>query len=215
MRIEIISDTVCPWCLIGKRRLERALARRQDVDVEVAWRPFELNPDMPAEGLPREAYLEAKFGGSRRADEIYAAIRAAGASEDIPFDFDRIGRVPDTVDSHRLIDWSAAEGAQDAVVEGLFTAYFVEGRDIGNHEVLADVAAAAGLDGVGCAAKLASEEDRERVRTESEEARLLGIQGVPFFVFERKYAISGAQEQEVFLRVFETVEKEAAAPAVA
>ena len=113
------------------------------------------------------------------------------------------------------VDWSAAEGAQDAVVEGLFTAYFVEGRDIGNHEVLADVAAAAGLDGVGCAAKLASEEDRERVRTESEEARLLGIQGVPFFVFERKYAISGAQEPEVFLRVFETVEKEAAAPAVA
>lgn len=215
MRIEIVSDTVCPWCLIGKRRLEKALARRQDADVEVAWRPFELNPDMPAEGLPREAYLEAKFGGSRRADEVYAAIRAAGSSEDIPFDFDRIGRVPNTVDSHRLIDWSAAEGAQDAVVEGLFTTYFVEGRDIGDHEVLADVATAAGMDGVRCAARLASEEDRERVRTKSEEARLLGIQGVPFFVFERKYAISGAQAPDVFLRVFETIEKETAAPAPA
>ena len=215
MRIEIISDTVCPWCLIGKRRLEKALARRQDVDVEVAWRPFELNPDMPAEGQPREAYLEAKFGGSRRADEVYASIRAASDSEDISFDFDRIGRVPNTVDSHRLIEWSAAEGKQDAVVEGLFAAYFVEGRDIGNHEVLADVAAAAGMDGVRCAARLASEEDRERIRTESEEARLLGIQGVPFFVFERKFALSGAQAPDAFLRVFETIEKETAAPAPA
>ena len=93
MRLEVVSDTVCPWCLIGKRRLEKALAQRQDVGVEVVWRPFELNPDMPAKGLPREAYLDAKFGGRRRADEIYAAVRAAGESEDIPFDFDRIGRL--------------------------------------------------------------------------------------------------------------------------
>ena len=213
MRIEVVSDTVCPWCLIGKRRLEKALARRGGLNVEIAWRPYEHNPDMPGEGLPREAYLEAKFGGSRRADEVYAEIRAAGASEDIPFDFDGVRRVPNTIHSHRLIDWAAPEGAQNAVVEGLFTAYFVEGRDIGDRDVLAAVAAAAGMDGERCAARLASEEDRERVRSESEEARLLGIQGVPFFVFERKYAISGAQSPEVFLQVFETVEKEGAAPA--
>ena len=214
MRLEVVSDTVCPWCLIGKRRLETALANRQDLDVEVVWRPFELNPDMPPEGVAREDYLEAKFGGPERADEIYAAIRAAGESEDIPFDFERIGRVPNTMDSHRLIDWAGAEGRQDAVVEGLFSAYFIEGRDVGDPEVLGEVAAAAGMDGERCAAKLDGDEDRERIRSECGEARRLGIHGVPFFIFEQKYAVSGAQAPEVFLQAFDTVAKEAA-PALA
>jgi predicted DsbA family dithiol-disulfide isomerase len=210
MRLEVVSDTVCPWCLIGKRRLEKALARRQDLDLEVVWRPFELNPDTPALGFPREAYLEAKFGGSARAEQIYAAIRAAGESEEIAFDFERISHVPNTVDSHRLIDWAGAEGKQDAVVERLFSAYFIEGRDVGDHEVLAQAATAAGMDGARCAARLATDEDRERICAESAEARSLGVQGVPFFIFDRKYAISGAQTPDVFLRAFDTVEKESA-----
>ena len=217
MRLEVFSDTICPWCLIGKRRLEKALAQRQDLEVEVVWRPFELNPDMPPEGYPRAAYLEAKFGGSQRADQIYASIRAAGESEEIVFDFERIARVPNTVDSHRLIDWSADEGKQDAVVERLFAAYFVEGRDVGDHEVLIDAAADAGMNGAQCAARLATNEDRGRIRAESGEARSLGVQGVPFFIFDRKYAISGAQAPDVFIRAFEIVEKESpeAAPALA
>ena len=211
MRLDVVSDTVCPWCLIGKRRLEEAITRRQDLDVNVIWRPFELNPDMPAEGFPREAYLEAKFGGSERADQIYSAIRAAGEDEEIGFDFERIRRVPNTVDSHRLIDWAGAEGKQDTVVDGLFRAYFIEGRDIGDTEVLAEIAAAAGMDGARSAARLASDEDCDRIRAECGEARRLGVQGVPYFILDGKYSISGAQSPDVFLRAFEIVEKESAA----
>ena len=217
MQIEIVSDTICPWCLIGKRRLEQALARQRDLDVEIVWKPFQLNPGMPAQGIPRTEYLDTKFGGAERAEEIYAAVRAAGTSENIPFDFDRIARVPNTVDSHRLIDWAGSQGKQDAVVEGLFQAYFIEGRDIGDRTVLAEVAAAAGMNEAHTARRLAGEEDRERIRAESAEAAQRGIHGVPFFVLDQKYAVSGAQGPEVFLDAFATLERERepAAPALA
>ena len=212
--VDIVSDTVCPWCYVGKRRFEEALARRPpDLDVYVGWRPFQLNPDMPAEGMDRKAYLAAKFGGDERAEHIYSAIVEAGASTGLDFDFAGMARQPNTLDSHRLIDRAgrAAEdsagrpGLQDAVVERLFRACFMEGRDIGDRETLVELAADAGMDADETRAYLASDEDAERIRQEDLMARQMGIQGVPCFIVNRQYAVSGAQEPAVFLKAFEQV----------
>ncbi len=207
MKILIVSDTICPWCYVGKRRFERALAERPDVEPDIEWRPFELNPQMPAEGLDRKTYMRAKFGSDERAGEIYAAIESAGDGEDIPFAFDDITRVPNTIASHRLISWSLALGHQNSVVEGLFRSYFLEGNDIGDVDILAEVAAAAGLDQAEAKAKakayLSSEEGVEQTRAETQEAHRLGISSVPCFIFDGKYAVSGAQEPEVFSQVFD------------
>ena len=132
MQIDIISDTVCPWCFIGKRRLERALLARPELEVQIGWRPFQLNPDMPLEGMPRQEYLAKKFGGSGRAGKIYDTIRATGLEDGIAFDFGRIGRAPNTIASHRLIRWAATAGVQHQVVEMIFDRYFVRGEDIGD-----------------------------------------------------------------------------------
>ena len=202
MLIEIFSDVICPWCFIGKRRLERALEQRPGLEVSIAWRAFQLNPWMPPEGIGRKAYLEAKFG-SRDASRIYDGIRRVGAAEGIDFRFDRIPRTPNTLNAHRLIRLAATEGCQDAVVEALFQAYFLEGRDIGDLAVLADIGETAGLD-----ARMPLEADAERasVRAEDARARQMGIQGVPCFIIDRSYAVSGAQEPEYFLPVFDLVQ---------
>ena len=203
MKVMIVSDTICPWCYVGKRRFERALAARPEITPEIEWRPFELNPQMPAEGLDRKAYIGAKFGGDERADEIYDAIRAAGEGEDIPFAFDDITRVPNTIASHRLIAWAHPRGRQDEMVEALFRAYFLSGKDIGEIDVLAEAAGATGLKKSEARAYLASEEGMEETKAEAWEAKRLGISGVPCFVFDGKYAVSGAQEPEVFSQVFD------------
>ena len=212
--VDIVSDTVCPWCYVGKRRFEEALARRPpDLEVYVGWRPFQLNPDMPPVGMDRKAYLAAKFGGDERAGQIYSAIREAGASTGLDFDFDRMARQPNTLDSHRLIDRAGRAagdsggrpGLQDAVVERLFRACFMEGRDIGDRETLVGLAADAGMDADETRAYLAGDEDAERIRQEDLMARQMGIQGVPCFIVNRQYAVSGAQEPAVFLKAFEQV----------
>jgi predicted DsbA family dithiol-disulfide isomerase len=203
MRVLIVSDTVCPWCFVGKRRFERALAERPEIIPDIEWRPFQLNPQMPAAGLDRETYMRAKFGSDEQAAEIYQAIEQAGEVEKIPFAFDAITRVPNTVASHRLISWSLKLGRQDSVVEGLFRCYFEEGKDIGDIDVLAAVAGEAGLDEAEAAAYLASEEGVEQTLAETREAQQLGISGVPCFIFDGKYAVSGAQGPEVFSQVFD------------
>lgn len=209
--VDIVSDAVCPWCFIGKRRFEKALAAMpEDVELQVGWRPFQLNPEMPAEGMDRKAYLSAKFGGDKSADRIYTTVRQAGAGEGIDFDFGAQTRTPNTINAHRLIGLAGRAGRQDAVVEGLFRAYFLEGRDIGDAGVLTEVGAAAGFDAKVLADYLAGSEDVERVRGEDDMARKMGIQGVPCFVFNRKYAVSGAQEPAVFLEVIEALKREAA-----
>ena len=209
--IDIVSDTVCPWCFIGKRRLEKALAQvGPGTDIRIAWRPFQLNPEMPESGVDRKEYLEAKFGGEDGAKKIYDAINDAGRTENIPFDFKAIPRTPNTVNSHRLIDKAGREGRQDAVVEALFHAYFIAGRDIGSSHELAKIAAEAGMDEDDVRAYLESDEDVQRVRDEDAMARKMGIQGVPCFILNRKYAVSGAQDPEVFLRAFAQIEAEAA-----
>ena len=217
MKIEIISDTVCPWCFIGKRRLEGALAERPEVKPEILWRPFQLNPDMPNKGADRKSYLESKFGGPEGAERIYVNVREAGASAGIAFDFEAIERTPNTIDSHRLIHWASETGRQGEVVERLFAAYFLNGRDIGDSGVLRDVAGEAGLAADDIEAKLAGDEDRYTVLKDYIQAVQIGVTGVPFFIFNRKYAISGAQEPSMFHQVFDEIanEAESASPVAA
>src|SRR5574338_791589 len=166
IHIDIVSDTVCPWCFIGKRRLEAALRQRAaaDTPVTIAWRPYQLNPDMPQDGLDRRDYLEAKFGGPERAKAVYDRVSRVGAAVGIDFRFDRIPRTPNTVASHRLVHRAAHYGRQEEVVEALFRAYFLEGRDVGSLDVLVEVAAAAGLPAAEIRAYLESDEDAELVR---------------------------------------------------
>lgn len=206
--VDIISDPVCPWCLIGKRRFERALAQRPDLEVQVGWRPFQLNPDMPREGVDRATYLEAKFGGKEKARQIYQRVSEAGASEGIDFDFNGIPRTPNTVDAHRLIRWAGSAGVQDQVVERLFQAYFIDGGDIGDRLVLLEIAERSGMDRGLVAELLESEADLELVRKEDALARQMGVQGVPCFIIDGKYVISGAQDPEVFLKAFDLAEND-------
>lgn len=211
MHIEIISDVVCPWCFIGKRRLERALATWPADPVEIGWRPFALNPDMPAGGMDRAAYLETKFGGAEKAAAIYERVRQIGLEENIVFAFERINHTPNTLDAHRLIHYAAAQDAQDAVVEGIFAAYFLDGRDLSRNETLAEIAADAGLDQAETLSWLASNADAEVTLEEIAMAQRMGVSGVPCFVFERKYALSGAQEPAAFHKMFEVLRNEAEA----
>jgi len=213
MQIDVISDTICPWCFIGKRRLDRALAERPDDKFDVRWRPFRLNPGMPPEGMDRREYLAAKFGGDPRGGEVYQAIRAAGEAEDIAFVFDHIAHVPATTDSHRLIRWAATKGVQHAVVERLFQAYFIEGLDIGDPDVLCDVGVEEGMDRAILADLLAGEADRDLVEREDALARRIGVEGVPAFIFGGKYIVPGAQDPNVFHQVIDRVRQMSAAPA--
>lgn len=205
MRIEIYSDTICPWCLIGKRRLERALAARPQPAVELVWRAFQLNPNMPPEGLDRERYLELKFGGAERARQVYEPIVTAGASEGIPFDFEGIGRTPNTAASHRLIRMAQEAGRGDAAMERVFAAYFFEGRDIGDPAELSEIAEAVGLSREQTATRLAGTEGLLEVLSEDARAREIGIQGVPTFIFEGKYVLSGAHPPEVMFQMFDLI----------
>jgi predicted DsbA family dithiol-disulfide isomerase len=219
MRIAIYADFVCPWCYIGKRRLERAEtlwrgsvdgpgANGGDVRLERQWRPFQLNPTMPAEGMEREAYLNWKLGGPERVAFIHDRLAKEGAAEGLRFAFDRIGRMPNTLAAHRLIDWTqqrdgASETAADALVETLFAAYFAEGRDIGDPGVLADIAAGQGLPRGDVETYLRGDGGLEAMREADVQARVRGVNAVPCYVMGDSYALSGAQPPEVFLRMFE------------
>ena len=205
MKIEIYSDTICPWCFIGKRRLERALAERPQEELEITWRAFQLNPDMPGEGMDRQTYLQVKFGGSENARQIYDRVREAGREEAIPFAFEAIARTPNTIDSHRLIRYADGHSQEtaEAVVQGLFDAYFIEGRDIGARDELVAVAEAAGLDAGEVRAFLESDEALDPVRAEDNRARQIGVQGVPTFIFNNKYVLSGAHPPEVLHQLFD------------
>jgi predicted DsbA family dithiol-disulfide isomerase len=205
MRIDIFSDTVCPWCFIGKRRLERALGDDLPEDLEIQWRAFQLNPEMPAEGMDRRAYLEAKFGGAEGARRVYDQIMQAGQGEGIDFQFNVIPRTPNSVQSHRLIRFAMNQGKEDAVVERLFTGYFLEGKDIGDNQVLADLAEASGLRRGEVETFLAGDELREEVLGEDLYARQQGINGVPCFIFNGRYALSGAQDPAILRQVIDSL----------
>lgn len=202
MKIDVISDAICPWCFIGKRRLERALAEHPDLEPEIVWHPFQLNPDMPPEGMDRDMYLQIKFGGPTRAKEVYRAIADAASGEALDFKLDEIGRTPSTLNAHRLVHFAEARSCQQAVVERLFIAYFEQGADVGLIETLAAIGRDAGLDYDEVRAYLESDEDVELIRMRDQRARAMGVNGVPCFIVNGKYAISGAQDPEVFQQVF-------------
>ena len=186
MNIEIASDVICPWCYIGKRRLEKALKLVEgEFNVHMRWLPFQLNPSMPKEGLPRAQYRKAKFGSEERSKELDARVIAEGKTEGIDFAFERIERTPNTSEAHRLIGMAAD---QNAVVDALFKAYFEEARDIGDPKVLAEIATQCGVKGW-------PDQARDVSKLE-EEVRSLGISAVPTFIFERKLGISGAYPAE-------------------
>jgi predicted DsbA family dithiol-disulfide isomerase len=213
MRIDIVSDVICPWCFIGKRRLEKALALRPELAAEVTWRPFQLNPDMPASGMERQAYLAMKFGSATQADRLYRNVAAAGATVDIPFDFAGIRRTPNTRKAHALIGEALAEGLGDTMVERLFRAYFLEGRDIGDRATLLELATESGLEQSASEHALDDPAIDERVVAEDRGARRLGINAVPCFIIDGQYAVSGAQEPEFFLPIFDLVRNDAEATA--
>ena len=203
MEIDIIFDTVCPWCYIGKRRLEMALSMRPQIRVKPNWRPFLLNPEMPPEGIDRTAYLVKKFGSESRTNRIYGTIGEAGQSVEIDFAFERIGKTPNSVDSHRLVRFAHERGLADEVVEALFVEFFINGRDIGDLRVLTEIGAANGLDAQEVKAYLNTDADVGAIHDENIRAHRLGINGVPSFAFNKKFAISGAQEPQVLARMLD------------
>lgn len=211
--VDIVSDTICPWCYIGKRRFERALVLSGRNDVAISWRPFQLNPDMPADGMTRDDYVRAKFGGGDRPRQIYQAISESGREAGIEFQFSRIKRTPNTVLSHRLVHWSARNEVQDEIVAELFKAYFEEGLDIGDLDTLVACAVRAGLDETEARNFLMSDDGRQEVVASDVYARRLGINGVPCFIVNRKYAVSGAQPPSAFVEVFNLAERDAATSA--
>jgi len=211
MHIDIFSDTICPWCFIGKRRLERALAERPQPSLTRRWRAFQLNPDMPPEGMERSQYLAMKFGGAANAKSVYAQVEAAGESEGIAFAFERMTRTPNTVDSHRLIRFADAKGVDNAVVQALFDAYFLRAEDIGDRDVLVEAGRIGGLDPDEVREYLASGAEAEAVRAEDNAARQAGISGVPCFIFNRQHALAGAHTPEVLFQLFDLANQEEAA----
>ena len=203
MEIHITFDTVCPWCYIGKRRLEMALSMRPQIRVKLNWRPFLLNPEMPPEGIDRTAYLVKKFGSESRTNRIYGTIGEAGQSVEIDFAFERIGKTPNSVDSHRLVRFAHERGLADEVVEALFVEFFINGRDIGDLRVLTEIGAANGLDAQEIRAYLNTDADVGAIHDENVRAHRLGINGVPSFAFNEKFVISGAQEPQVLARMLD------------
>ena len=206
LNIDIVSDVVCPWCYIGKRHVEAAIAqfsaKRPGVAVTIRWHPFQLNPDLPPEGTDRKAYLEAKFGGPQRAAEIYARVSAAGRNAGLALNFDGIQRQPNTLMAHALIAYAQSiegGGNADAIVERLFKAYFVDGRFVGDIEVLVAIAAECGLDAEATRAVLSEPSTLEQIAALDASVRRQGISGVPFLIFNQKLALSGAQPPEVML----------------
>jgi predicted DsbA family dithiol-disulfide isomerase len=193
--VDVVSDAVCPWCFVGKRNLAAALSLAPDAKVEVRWRPFQLDPTIPQGGMPRVEYLTRKFGPGGYG-KMNQRLIDLGRERGIAFAFDRIERSPNTLDAHRLIRWAQPAGAQDAVVERLFQLYFEEGADIGDRNLLADVAAANGFDRAMALRMLESDTDKEAVQEEIATAQRMGVTGVPFFIFGGKYALSGAQPPE-------------------
>jgi predicted DsbA family dithiol-disulfide isomerase len=200
--IEVVSDVVCPWCFIGKRRLEKALVLAGRESAHIHWKAFELNPQAPKEGLDRQAYRTRKFGSAAYARELEAHVTQAGAEDGIEFRFDRIERVPNTLDAHRLIWLAGRDGSQDAIVENLFRAYFIEGRDVGSSGVLRDIAAGSGLNAAKVDELLSTDLGKREVLDQEREGHAHGISGVPSFLVGGVPVISGAQKPEILASAF-------------
>lgn len=211
--LDILSDPICPWCYIGKAKLDRALAQRPDHGLDIFWRPYQLNPEMPPGGMDRTAYLETKFGGPERARQIYGQIEDAAKDAGLSVDFSRISRTPNTFDAHRLIRWARSGGHQQAVIDSLFIRYFEHGEDIGDRDVLMQTAEKAGMDTALLARLYDEDADRDLLANEEALARQMGVNGVPTFILGEKYALVGAQETKAWLDVLDRLAARETAPA--
>ena len=201
IKLDILSDPICPWCYIGKARLEKALGAEPDHPFAIEWHPFQLNPDMPAQGMDRREYLETKFGGRENALRVYGEIDKHAREEGLDIDCAAIQRTPNTINAHRLIHWAGIEGKQNAIVDALFKAYFREGRDIGNTEVLCDLADSAGLDAAVIGKLLASDADIDNIRQRDTHSREMGVNSVPTFIIANQHAVPGAQTTDLWRKV--------------
>jgi len=197
--IDVVSDVVCPWCFLGRKRLENALAMLPEVEAEIRWRPFQLDPTLPSQGKDRGVYMREKFGNGSKIDDIHKQLTELGDENGIVFDFEAITRAPNTLDAHRVIHWAAqaAPDTQNKLVGTLFSLYFEQGQDIGDHEVLVDAAASVGMDAAVVARLLESDADKATIREEIDTANRIGVRGVPCFIIDQKYAVMGAQNADV------------------
>jgi predicted DsbA family dithiol-disulfide isomerase len=211
IQLDVFSDPICPWCWIGKTNLDRALESRPDHPFTVEWHPFQLNPDMPREGVDRREYLEAKFGGKDRAVQVYARVAEAARAAGLEIDFDRMERTPNTLDAHRLIHWAGLEGRQHAMVGRLFRAYFREGADIGDADTLVRLAAEAGLDGAMVARLLSTDADRDDLAARDAHARSRGVNAVPTFLIDNRYVVQGAQPVQAWQGIIDDIAAQIAA----
>ncbi|KUJ81968.1 DsbA family oxidoreductase [Ruegeria profundi] len=201
VKLDIMSDPICPWCYIGKTHLDKALAAIPDHPFVIEWHPFQLNPDMPDEGMDRREYLERKFGGKEGAVRAYAPVVEHAEKAGLSIDFEGMKRTPNTLDAHRLIHWAGIEGKQGAVVDALFDAYFVQARDISDHEVLADIADGVGMDAAVVLKLLDSSADRDDIRARDTHSRQMGVNSVPTFIVASQHAVPGAQPPEMWEKV--------------
>lgn len=203
--LDIFSDPVCPWCMIGKAYLDRALEKVGDHPFRIEWHPFMLNPDLPTEGVDRRDFLEARFGGQMEAAKAYTRVMEAATFAGVEFNLEKMRVQPNTLNAHRLIHWAGLEGCQTAVVSALFKAYFRDGLDIGKDEVLADIAAAQGMDRAATLRLLASDADRADIFSRAMDARRKGVQSVPSFLIAREYVVTGAQPVETWVGIAEEI----------
>ncbi|MGH1329506.1 MAG: DsbA family oxidoreductase [Paracoccaceae bacterium] len=208
VKLDIISDPICPWCYIGKAQLDRALEANPDHPFEIEWHPFQLNPDMPEGGMDRVEYLEHKFGGKDGAVKAYAPVLEAAEAAGLNIDFGAIKRTPNTINAHRLIHWAGIEGRQTAAVSALFKAYFVEGRDIGDVDTLADIADSLGMDAALARRLLNTDEDIEEIRARDAHTRERGVTGVPTFVVAQQHAVPGAQPASLWGKVIQELKSQ-------
>ncbi|MHA6261974.1 DsbA family oxidoreductase [Arenibacterium sp. CAU 1754] len=209
--LDILSDPICPWCYIGKTQLDKALAEVPSHPFVIQWHPFQLNPDMPAGGMDRRAYLEAKFGGKEGAVKAYAPVVEHAAALGLQINFEAMERTPNTLDAHRLIHWAGIERKQYDVVDALFHAYFVEARDIGDHEVLGDIADGVGMDASVVLRLLGSDADRDDIIARDKKAREMGVTSVPTFIVAGKHAVPGAQPPELWKKVIAELQEQVGA----
>ena len=203
IKLDIFSDPVCPWCYLGKANLDRALAAHPDHPFEIEWHPFQLNPEMAAEGVDKRDYLLDRFGDAAKLAQIHQRFRDIAAQNGVTMDPDTPKQIPNTLNAHRLIHWAGLEGRQTLMVSALMRAYWVEGRDIGDLAVLADVAAEAGMDRAVVARLLASDADLDVIQKREAHARQRGVSAVPTFLIANKYVVSGAQPPEMWAKAIE------------
>lgn len=213
VKLDIISDPICPWCYIGKTHLDKALAEIPDHPFVIEWHPFQLNPDMPRAGMDRRAYLEAKFGGKEGAVKAYAPVVEHAEKAGLSIDFEGMKRTPNTIDAHRLIHWAGIEGKQSAMVDALFDAYFAKARDIGDRDVLVEISESIGMQGEVTRQLLSGGSDVEDIRNRDSHSRKMGVSSVPTFIIANQHAVPGAQQPGMWKQVIADIMEQLQTPA--